>query len=69
MSNTHSSGHESESTSPLAKILAIVGFIATAGLLIWLIVTALKLAPGGFASLSNTAETINNYHPATAIEL
>lgn len=69
MTDTHSPGHESESVSPLAKILAIVGFIATAGLLIWLIVTALKLAPGGFASLSNTAETINNYHPETAITL
>ncbi len=69
MTDTHSPGHESESTSPLAKILAIVGFIATAGLLIWLIVTAVKLAPGGFASLSNTAETINNYHPETAIVL
>lgn len=69
MTDTHSPGHESESTSPLAKILAIVGFIATAGLLIWLIVTAVKLAPGGFASLSNTAETINNYRPEEKIEI
>lgn len=69
MTDTHSPDHSSGSTSPLAKILAIVGFVATAGLLIWLIVTALKLAPGGFTSLSNTAETINNYHPETKIEL
>ena len=45
----------------LTKILAIVGFFAIVGMLVWLLVQGLRIVPGSFSSLASIAETIQNY--------
>ncbi len=51
------------------KTLAIVGFMATAVLIVWLAVQGLKHLPAAFGSLASIAETIREYRPAKDLTL
>lgn len=46
------------------KSLAIVGFLVTLALVVWLGVEAAKRTPGVFSSLATTLESIREYRPA-----
>lgn len=68
----HGHGSEESTThtySLMAKILAIIGFIATVLIIVWLIVEGVKRLPDGFSSLANIVETIEDYEPRTEITL
>ena len=52
-----------DSKTIVIKSLAIIGFFATVGLLVWLAVQGLRATPGSFASLASIMETINSYRP------
>ena len=45
------------------KILAIIGFLATLVLVLWLLVEGAKRTPAAFSSLASIAESIQNYRP------
>ncbi len=51
------------------KTLAIVGFIATAVLIVWLAVQGLKQLPAAFSSLASIAETVREYRPLKDLTL
>ncbi|HEU4677230.1 MAG TPA: hypothetical protein VFS75_00755 [Candidatus Paceibacterota bacterium] len=53
----------------MIKTLAIIGFLVTLGLVVWLIVAGLRLIPGAFSSLASIAESIKNYRPLPSLEL
>lgn len=55
--------------SLFTKILVIIGFCATVGLIVWLIVLGIARLPEGFSSLAGIADTIHDYRPLTTIKL
>jgi len=51
------------------KTLAIIGFVATGVLIVWLLIVGIQYMPGAFASLASIAESINTYRPAKELTL
>lgn len=47
----------------VTKVLAIIGFIATAAAILSLVVKGIERAPGAFASLAAVVERVNTYRP------
>lgn len=55
--------------SAVVKTLAIVGFLVTIGGFIYLTIMGAQRAPGGFASLANIAESINQYRSVKELSI
>ena len=51
------------------KTLAIIGFVATIVLLVWLSIEGIKRLPDTFASLASITESISNYRPTRELTL
>lgn len=51
------------------KTLAIIGFFATVGLIVWLLVQGLRVVPGTFASLASLAESLQRYGGTTELTI
>ena len=49
------------------KLLAIVGFFATVGLIVWLLIQGIRMFPTTFSSLASIAETIDGYRPKSEV--
>jgi hypothetical protein len=53
----------------LVKLLAIIGFFALLGLVLWVIVQGVRLFPSAFTSLAPMAELVSNYRPERELAL
>ncbi len=53
----------------LTKVLAIIGFLATIVLIVWLGVEGIKRAPSAFSSLASIAQSIQQYRPVKEITI
>lgn len=51
------------------KTLAIIGFFATIGLLVWLLIQGLRVMPGAFSSLASIAESLQNYQASDELSI
>ena len=69
MNETNTFGGEPTKRSVPVKLLAILGFIVTVVIIVWLIIMGIKQAPALFSSLAGMARGIQNYHPVTEITL
>ncbi len=64
MNETHTT-----TQSVTTKVLAIVGFVATIALIIFLLVEGVSRAPSTFSSLASVAKSIDTYRPITELEI
>lgn len=55
---------DTQSKSATIKTLAIIGFIATLVLVVWIAVQVIRVLPGAFTSLASIADSIAGYRPA-----
>lgn len=55
---------DTQSKTAAIKTLAIIGFIATLVLVVWVAVQVIRVLPGAFTSLASIAESISGYRPA-----
>ncbi len=69
MNETHTFQSTPTKRGAVVKVLAILGFIVTVLVIIWLIITGIKHAPTAFNSLAEMARGIQNYRPVTEITL
>ncbi len=63
MNETH------DAKTAVIKTLAIVGFLAVALALIWVLIQGIRFVPGAFVSLASIAESIQNYRPITELSI
>lgn len=53
----------------LIKLLAIIGFFAILGCIVWLIVQGVRMFPSAFMSLASIAETVGGYRPQSELSI
>ncbi len=67
---THTHMDHTEEKAPLSvKILAIVGFVASIALIIWLVIFGMRSLPGAFGSLANTFSTLRQVEIPTELSI